>query len=115
MAFLIVLMVYGLPYWAVLSNPFSSGVVRIQEERGHYVVEKGPYRFIRHPMYLGTVLYGISFPLFLESLLALVPGLIVVFLFVIRTVLEDKYLHENLSGYREYARRVRARLVPGIW
>jgi protein-S-isoprenylcysteine O-methyltransferase Ste14 len=114
-AFGFVLVVYVLPYWAVLSNPFSSGVVRIQKERGHYVVEKGPYRFIRHPMYLGTVLYGFSFPLFLESLLALIPGVIVIVLFVIRTSLEDKYLHENLAGYREYAQRVRARLIPGIW
>jgi protein-S-isoprenylcysteine O-methyltransferase Ste14 len=115
LAFVIVLIVYVLPYWAVLSNPFSSGVVRIQEERGHYVVEKGPYQFIRHPMYLGTVLYGISFPVFLESLWALIPGFIVIILFIIRTYLEDSFLHENLPGYREYAQRVRARLFPGIW
>ena len=114
-AFLFVLVVYVLPYWAVICNPFSSGVVRIQEERGHYVVEKGPYRFIRHPMYLGSVLYGISFPLFLESLWALIPGCIVIMLFIIRTELEDRFLQENLPGYREYAQRVRARLIPGIW
>jgi protein-S-isoprenylcysteine O-methyltransferase Ste14 len=114
-AFLVVLVVYALPYWAVLCNPFTSGAVRIQEERGHFVVEKGPYRFIRHPMYLGTVLYGFSFPLFLESLWALVPGLIVIVLFLFRTALEDRYLHENLPGYKEYAQRVRARLIPGVW
>lgn len=114
-AFIIVLVVYVLPYWAVLCNPFSSGVVRIQKEREHYVVEKGPYRFIRHPMYLGTILYGVSFPFFLESLYALVPGVIVIMLFIIRTELEDRFLQENLPGYREYAQRVRARLIPGIW
>jgi protein-S-isoprenylcysteine O-methyltransferase Ste14 len=115
MAFIIVLVVYALRYWAVLSNPFSSGVVRIQEERGHYVVEEGPYRYIRHPMYLGDVLYGISFPLFLESFWALIPGLIVIILFIIRTELEDRFLQENLPGYREYSNRVRARLIPGLW
>ena len=114
-AFIVVLVVYALPYWAVLSNPFTSGAVRIQQERGHYVVEKGPYRFIRHPMYLGTVLYGVSFPLFLESLWALVPGMIVIVLFIIRTELEDRYLRDNLPGYREYSQRVKARLIPGIW
>lgn len=114
-AFVVILVVYLLPYWAILSNPFASGVVRIQEDREHQVVEKGPYRFIRHPMYLGTVLYGISFPLFLESLWALIPGVIVILLFIIRTELEDRFLKKNLHGYQEYAQRVRFRLIPGIW
>ena len=114
-AFIVVLVVYALPYWAVLSNPFTSGAVRIQDERGHYVVDKGPYRFIRHSMYLGTVLYGVSFPLFLESLWALVPGVIIIILFVIRTELEDRYLYDNLPGYPEYSQRVKARLIPWIW
>ncbi len=114
-AFVVVIVVYLLPYWAIVCNPFASGVVRIQEERKHNVVEKGPYRFIRHPMYLGTVLYGISFPLFLESLWALIPGVIVIVLFIIRTELEDRFLKKNLPGYRQYAQRVRFRLIPGIW
>jgi protein-S-isoprenylcysteine O-methyltransferase Ste14 len=114
-AFVGVIIVYALPYWAILSNPFTSGVVRIQDDREHQVIEKGPYRWIRHPMYLGTVIYGITFPLFLESLWALIPGIIVIVLFMIRTALEDRYLRESLPGYREYAERVRHRLFPGIW
>jgi protein-S-isoprenylcysteine O-methyltransferase Ste14 len=66
-------------------------------------------------MYLGTVVYGIGFPLFLESFWALIPGVIVIGLFVLRTSLEDRYLHANLPGYREYARQTRYRLLPGIW
>lgn len=114
-AFPFVLVVYIVPYWAVLSNPFASGVVRIQEEREHKVNVSGPYQFVRHPMYLGTVIYSFAFPLFLESYWALVPGMIVMVLFVIRTALEDKYLQKNLAGYTEYARQVPFRLFPGIW
>ena len=114
-AFPLVLFVYLFPLWAVLSNPFASGAVRIQEERGHQVATSGPYRFIRHPMYLGTLIYSFSFPLFLESLWALIPGAVVFVLFVIRTALEDKYLHANLPGYPDYAQQTRYRLFPGIW
>jgi protein-S-isoprenylcysteine O-methyltransferase Ste14 len=114
-SFIFVLAAYVLPYWSVLCNPFATGALRIQEERGHYVVEKGPYRYVRHPFYLGTVFYGISFPLFLESLWALIPGFIIIILFIIRTELEDRFLQENLPGYREYSERVRARLIPRIW
>ena len=114
-AFPLVLIVYVVPYWAVLSNPFASGVVRIQEEREHKVNVSGPYQFVRHPMYLGTVIYSFAFPLFLESYWALLPGTIVLVLFVIRTTLEDKYLKLKLSGYKEYAQQVRYRLLPGIW
>jgi len=114
-AFVVVLVVYALNYWAILSNPFASGAVRIQNERGHQVIRKGPYGWIRHPMYLATVLYGISFPLFLESYWALIPGVIVIGLFIIRTKLEDQYLHKSLPGYRKYAKQVRYRLFPGIW
>lgn len=110
-----VLFVYIFPMWAVISNPFAGGAVRIQEESGHHAVRKGPYRLVRHPMYLGTLVYGIAFPLFLESYWALIPGVIIIGLFIIRTALEDKYLHENLPGYPEFARQTRYRLVPGVW
>jgi protein-S-isoprenylcysteine O-methyltransferase Ste14 len=115
LGFSLSLFVYLISFWAIISNPFASGVVRIQGERGHQVFTNGPYRYIRHPMYLGTVVYGIGFPLFLESFWALIPGVIVIGLFVLRTSLEDRYLHANLPGYREYARQTRYRLLPGIW
>jgi protein-S-isoprenylcysteine O-methyltransferase Ste14 len=114
-AFLFVLPGYILPMWAVSSNPFASGVVHIQEESGHHVVSQGPYRFIRHPMYLGILFYGSAIPVFLGSWWALVPGGIILLLFIIRTAFEDRMLQERLPGYREYAGEVRYKLVPGVW
>jgi protein-S-isoprenylcysteine O-methyltransferase Ste14 len=104
-----------LPLWAVLVNPFASSVVRIQAERGHYAVSAGPYRYVRHPMYLGGLLYPTAYPLFLGSYWALVPGLLVAGLLIVRTHLEDMYLQDNLEGYKAYADQVRWRLLPGVW
>jgi protein-S-isoprenylcysteine O-methyltransferase Ste14 len=114
-AFPFVLISYIMPFWAVLSNPFASGVVRIQTERDHYVVSNGPYGFIRHPMYVATVFYGIAVPVFLGSYWGLVPGVIIIALLFRRTYLEDQMLQAELPGYKKYAQKVRYRLIPGIW
>jgi protein-S-isoprenylcysteine O-methyltransferase Ste14 len=114
-AFLFVLPAYILPIWAVGSNPFASGVVRIQKERGHHVVSKGPYRYVRHPMYLGILFYGSAIPVFLGSWWAMIPGGVIILLFIIRAALEDRMLQEELPGYKEYAGEVRFRLIPGVW
>ena len=115
LVFPFVLSAYVLPLWAITSNPFTSGVSRIQEERGQQTISSGPYRFIRHPMYIATIIYGLTFPIFLGSWWALIPGALAGLLFIIRTMLEDKMLHEKLPGYAEYALETRFRLVPGIW
>jgi protein-S-isoprenylcysteine O-methyltransferase Ste14 len=106
---------YAFSTWAMLSNRFFSAAVRIQTDRGHSVVSAGPYRFIRHPGYAGGVLFDLCFPLLLGSLWALVPTGIVLAMVFVRTVLEDRTLQEELPGYKEYAERVRYRLLPGIW
>jgi protein-S-isoprenylcysteine O-methyltransferase Ste14 len=110
-----VIPVYVVPFWAVMSNPFATGTGRIQHERGHYAVSTGPYRYVRHPMYAAMIPYGFAFPLFLGSSWALIPGGLVVALFVLRTALEDIFLLERLEGYQAYADQVRWRLLPGIW
>jgi protein-S-isoprenylcysteine O-methyltransferase Ste14 len=112
-----VLVVLGnaLVIWAATRNDFFSATVRIQEDREHTVVSTGPYRFVRHPGYVGMITYVICQPLMLGSLVALVPALIAVGLFILRTSLEDKTLQEELPGYREYAGQVRYRLIPGVW
>lgn len=105
----------GLAFWAMRENAFLSDVVRIQEDRGHTVCTTGPYKYVRHPMYVGVILIMLCFPLSLGSLYTLIPAVIIVILFFIRTALEDKTLQEELPGYKEYAQKVRYRLIPGIW
>lgn len=105
----------ALAFWAMASNPFFSSHVRIQTERGHVVVSDGPYRFIRHPGYAGAVVSNLATPVVLGSLPALAIGLAIVALIVLRTALEERALHAGLAGYSDYARRVRYRLVPGVW
>lgn len=101
--------------WAMLSNTFFSGTVRIQEERGHTVASGGPYRYVRHPGYVAGILFDAATPLILASLWALVPTALTVCAFVVRTALEDRTLQEELAGYEEYAQQVRYRLLPSVW
>jgi len=101
--------------WAMAVNDFYSRIVRIQEDRGQYVVTKGPYRFVRHPSYIGSILSWVCAALALGSWLALVPVVLIAATVVVRTALEDRALQTELDGYREYARRVRYRLLPGVW
>ena len=97
------------------ANAFFSPLVRIQKERGHTVAAGGPYRVIRHPGYLGAMLFSISVPLMLASWWAVIPGLASVVLYIVRTSLEDQTLQDELSGYREFSERVKFRLIPGLW
>ena len=106
---------YGFGTWAMLENRFFSGVVRIQTERGHRVVDSGPYALVRHPGYSGSLLAGLGFPLALSSLWALLPLLLVFVVTVIRTRLEDQTLQAELPGYAEFTERTRYRLLPGVW
>ncbi len=101
--------------WAMAVNPFFEKTVRIQSERGHLVIDTGPYAFIRHPGYVGFCGWILSAPLLLRSGWALVPALVAVAALVVRTALEDKTLRRELTGYEAYASRVRCRLIPGLW
>ena len=105
----------ALSVWAMASNKFFSGTVRIQKDRGHTVVSAGPYGFVRHPGYLAWCISAPAIPLMLGSLWGLIPSLLGMCALVIRTGLEDRTLREELPGYQDYARRVRYRLLPGLW
>jgi protein-S-isoprenylcysteine O-methyltransferase Ste14 len=100
---------------AMGENPFFEKTVRIQAERGHRVVDSGPYRLVRHPGYLGFLAWILSTPLLLGSWWAFAPTLFSIAGVVVRTALEDRTLKAELPGYADYARRVRYRLVPGLW
>ncbi|MGE5139404.1 MAG: methyltransferase family protein [Rudaea sp.] len=101
--------------WVTKTNAFLSRHARIQDDRGQQVVTAGPYRYVRHPMYASLVPFIVSIALILGSWWAIVPGGIIIVLFFIRTALEDRMLQAELPGYKEYASRVRYRLLPGIW
>lgn len=101
--------------WAMAVNTFFSKVVRIQEDRGHVVIQSGPYRFVRHPGYVGVIVLWSSFHFAIGSWLSVAMSLLLAGALVFRTALEDRFLRKNLKGYDEYTHRVRWRLVPGVW
>jgi len=106
---------YVIASYAFIVNAYFSGTVRIQAERGHKVVSSGPYGWVRHPGYMGSLVASLGMPLLLDSAWAFIPVVIFGVFFVIRTRLEDRFLQTNLQGYRKYAQKVRFRLLPGVW
>jgi len=111
----IILAGYALGSYALIENRFFSGMVYIQTDRGHQVVSSGPYRWMRHPGYAGALLTYLATPLFLDSRWGFLPAVFLAILLVIRTGLEDRVLQDELAGYCDYVRRVRYRLLPGVW
>lgn len=101
--------------WARYVNNYFSSVVRIQTDRGQTVCKAGPYRYVRHPGYVGGMLFALAMPLILGSLWALIPQVIAALLLIWRTGREDRLLQAELPGYAEYTQETRYRLVPGIW
>jgi protein-S-isoprenylcysteine O-methyltransferase Ste14 len=101
--------------WAVAANRFFSAVVRVQRDRGHEVVDSGPYRYVRHPSYAGSITYMLGMTFVLGSRVALAAATVLSLVLAVRTALEDRTLQAELDGYADYARRVRYRLLPGVW
>jgi protein-S-isoprenylcysteine O-methyltransferase Ste14 len=106
---------HALWIWAMVSNRFFSQIVRIQSERGHAVATAGPYRYVRHPAYLGLIFFDLALSILLASWWALLASGACALLLLLRTALEDRTLQAELTGYGDYARQVRYRLIPGIW
>ncbi len=115
LALLVFILGSAISSWAIITNKFFSSVVRIQTDRGHYVITGGPYKYVRHPGYTGAIIGSIALPLVFGSLWALIPALIGDCILIVRTVLEDNTLKKELEGYKDYANRVPHRLLPGIW
>lgn len=101
--------------WAMLANRFFASTVRIQTERGHQVVSNGPYRFVRHPGYLGMIMQFMTASVALGAWWGVIPGFLAAVCYGIRTALEDRTLQKELAGYADYAEKVRYRLLPGVW
>jgi protein-S-isoprenylcysteine O-methyltransferase Ste14 len=106
---------HSLFVWAMAVNAFFSQVVRIQTDRGHSVVQSGPYRFVRHPGYVGEILFDLGISVLFASWWAILAGAVCASLFIVRTALEDRSLRAELPGYADYSHKVRYRLVPGVW
>jgi protein-S-isoprenylcysteine O-methyltransferase Ste14 len=115
MGIVIYVLGFALFSWAMITNAYFATVVRVQTEQGHRVCTTGPYRYVRHPGYVGAVLQAIGLPLVLGSLWAVLPGIISALLMVVRTALEDRTLRAELPGYVEYTQHTHYRLLPGIW
>ena len=101
--------------WAMIVNPHFEATVRIQKDRDHQVITTGPYKIVRHPGYLSGILWTLSIPLIIGSIFTFIPVAIYTLLMIVRTSLEDRTLRKELTGYSDYAKRVRYRLFPGIW
>jgi len=101
--------------WSMVANRHFEPNVRLQKDRNHRVISDGPYRYVRHPGYIGFILGSFGSVLIIGSVVGLMSAVISSLLIIIRTKLEDETLQNELSGYSDYVRKVRSRLIPGIW
>jgi protein-S-isoprenylcysteine O-methyltransferase Ste14 len=106
---------WGLLTWAMRVNAFAAPVVKHQEERHQRVVDTGPYAVVRHPMYAGAVPLVLGLPLWLGSTAGALVAILPILMLVVRIGIEERFLRRELAGYEDYVRRVRWRLVPGVW
>jgi protein-S-isoprenylcysteine O-methyltransferase Ste14 len=111
----IMLLSTGMTMWVMRENSFAAPVVRVQTERGHRVISSGPYALVRHPMYTGAILFFFGPPLLLCSWWGLLMAPLFAVMFAVRAGIEERTLIAGLPGYADYMRRVRYRLVPGLW
>jgi protein-S-isoprenylcysteine O-methyltransferase Ste14 len=113
--FLLAISGCALSSWAIASNKFFYGFLRIARDDNHLVCNKGPYRFVRHPGYFGAGLVIVAAPLILQSWWAFIPTFLTLVALVLRTKLEDRFLQNGLDGYSDYSLKVRYRLIPLVW
>jgi protein-S-isoprenylcysteine O-methyltransferase Ste14 len=106
---------HGLFAWSISVNPFFSSQVRIQSDRGQRVIREGPYAIVRHPGYVGQLLFAVASGVALNSLFAVIITVLALPILVRRTAIEDRMLQNELAGYADYAAKVRYRLIPGVW
>jgi protein-S-isoprenylcysteine O-methyltransferase Ste14 len=106
---------FAMTTWVYAVNKFAEPSVRIQSDRGQEVVDTGPYAIVRHPLYAASIVLFAGMALAMGSYWASVPVAVGLLVIIVRIVLEDRLLQSELAGYKEYASRVRYRLVPGIW
>jgi protein-S-isoprenylcysteine O-methyltransferase Ste14 len=113
------LILFAAAWWlltsALLANSFAAVVVRLQSERGQRVVDTGPYRYVRHPMYAGFIPLSVGMALWLRSYAAAIAAIVPIAIIAVRALFEEQFLVRNLPGYEEYRKRVRYRFIPYVW
>lgn len=114
-AMLIHIPCFVLLWWIMRENTYLSQVVKVDKERGHKVITTGPYAYVRHPLYTVAIILLFAVPIALGSRFSLIISLFLTLLLIVRTCFEDRTLHVELDGYREYAKRTTYRLIPGLW
>lgn len=105
----------GITIASMVTNRYFSAVVRLQTDRGHRLVRSGPYRYVRHPGYLGIQLMMLASGVTLGSWWSVLPMLVFCLLVVRRMTIEERFLRAHLPGYSTYIREVPYKLIPGIW
>ncbi|HET6892613.1 MAG TPA: isoprenylcysteine carboxylmethyltransferase family protein, partial [Pyrinomonadaceae bacterium] len=102
-------------YLTFRENTYLSPAVRVQRDRGQTVISTGPYRYVRHPLYAGFVLFALGTTLLLGSGYGLFVALLLIAMIAWRAVQEERVLRDELAGYSDYMMQVRYRLVPHLW
>lgn len=106
---------FGIVMVALFQNAFAAPIVKDQSKRGQVLIDTGLYGRIRHPFYLGNLLFFIGIALWLESYASVLALPLVFVVLAIRIVIEEKALRESLPGYAEYMAKIRYRLLPFVW
>lgn len=96
-------------------NSFAAPAVQVQTDRQQRVIDTGPYAVVRHPLYAGATLWMLGTPVMLGSRWGLVGSAAMILLVALRSIGEERVLAEELAGYDDYRRKVRYRLLPGVW
>lgn len=109
----IIFLGYMLVFFVFRENSYTSRIVEVDEKQK--VITTGPYAFVRHPMYAGIIPMYLFIPLALGSYAALIFFVPVIILIIFRIFDEERLLLKDLKGYKEYYRKVKYRLIPGIW
>ncbi|MHA1268851.1 MAG: methyltransferase family protein [Candidatus Helarchaeota archaeon] len=112
---IIFILAFFLGTWAMVENTNFTVLIRTQDDREHLVCMTGPYKIIRHPGYAAEIIGSIGYIFILGTWWALIPIVGIITLFIIRTVLEDHTLQDELAGYKEYTKKTKYRLIPFIW
>jgi protein-S-isoprenylcysteine O-methyltransferase Ste14 len=113
------LVLFAAGWWliarAMIENAFAAPVVKLQKERGQHVIDSGPYRIVRHPMYSSVIPLLAGMALWFGSYAAAIASIVPTVLIAIRILFEERFLRRELPGYEEYTTRTRFRLVPFVW